>query len=89
MTKKEDSQNSNSNLYSASLKPKIPPDNEIVGSIGSINEKHRMVLNADHNWFKIFIKSFSTKRVLLLIQFQGFCSGSAGTLKVNQSVHIA
>ena len=62
MTKKEDSQNSNSNLYSASLKPKIPPDNEIVGSIGSINEKHRMVFNADHNWFKIFIKSFSTKR---------------------------
>ena len=38
---------------------------------------------------KFSSKVFQQKEVLLLIQFQGFCSGSAGTLKVNQSVHIA
>ena len=35
----EDSENSSANLYSASLMPEIPPDNEIAGSIRSLNEK--------------------------------------------------
>ena len=58
----EDSENSSANLYSASLMPEIPPDNEIAGSIRSLNEKQPMVFNVVHKWSRNFIKSLSTKR---------------------------
>ena len=78
-TEEEDSQNSSSNLHSASLISKIPPDNEIAGSIGSFNEKQRMVFNVVHNWFKVFIKSFSTKRSFTVDPILISLSRSGGT----------
>ena len=80
-TEKEDSQNSNSK--------KNKPDNEIAGSIGYFNEKQRMVFNVVHNWFKIIIKSFSTKRSFTVDPILMFLSGSGRTVKVNKSVYIA
>ena len=68
----EDSENSSANLYSASLMPEIPPDNEIAGSIRSLNEKQPMVFNVVHKWSRNFIKSLSTKRCFTVDPIQIF-----------------
>ena len=67
----------------------MQPDNEIAGSIGYFNEKQGMVFNVVHNWFKIFIKSFTTKRSFTVDPILMFLSGSGRTVKVNKSVYIA
>ena len=80
-TEIEDSQNSSANLYSVSLMPKIPPDNESEWSIRSLNEKQRMVFNAVHKWSRNLIKSLSTKRSFPVDPIRIFLSGSGGTGK--------
>ena len=80
-TETEDSENSSANLYSASLMPEIPPDNEIAGSIRSLNEKQRMVFNVVHKWLRNFIKRLSTKTCFAVDPIRIFLSGSGGTGK--------
>ena len=60
-TEREDLENSSANLYSTSLMPQIPPDNETAGSIRSLTQKQSMVFNVVHKWSRNFIKSLSTK----------------------------
>ena len=82
LQKKQDSENSNGNLYSsASLMAEIPPDNEIAGSIRSLNEKQRMVFNVVHKWCRNFIKSLATKRCFTVDPIRIFLSCSGGTGK--------
>ena len=80
-TETEDSENISKKLYSASLMPEIPPDNEIAGSIRSLDEKQRMVFNVVHKWSRNFIKSLSTKRCFTVDPIRIFLSGSGGTGK--------
>ena len=61
--------------------PEIPPNNEIVGSLRSVNEKQRMVFNVVHKWSRNFIKSLSTKRCFPVDPIRIFLSGSGGTGK--------
>ena len=44
-TERDDSQNSSANLSLLHLMLEMPPDNEIAGSIRSLNDKQRMVFN--------------------------------------------
>ena len=59
----------------------IPPDNEIAGSIRSLNEKQRMVFNVVHKWLTNFIKCLSTKTYFAVDQIRIFLSGNGGTGK--------
>ena len=59
----------------------IPPDNEIAGSIRSLNEKQQMVFNVVHKWLRNFIKRLSTKTYFAVDQIRIFLSGSGGTGK--------
>lgn len=51
----DDSHKSSASLYSASLMPEVPSDNEIARSIRSPNEKQQMFFNVKQNWPVHFI----------------------------------